>query len=53
MYLPINIQLDAMDMDDEIYFDGRPALNTGLLQALCDELQRDVRVLEKPQFAVT
>jgi len=42
----------AMDMDDEIYFDGGPALNTGLLQALCDELQRDVRVLEKPQFTV-
>jgi len=42
----------AMDMDDDIYFDGGPALNAGLLRALCEELQRDVRVLEKPQFTV-
>jgi (R)-2-hydroxyacyl-CoA dehydratese activating ATPase len=42
----------ALDMEDEIYFDGGPALNEGLHQSLMDELQRGIKVLDKPQFTV-
>jgi (R)-2-hydroxyacyl-CoA dehydratese activating ATPase len=42
----------ALDMEDEIYFDGGPALNEGLHQSLMDELQRDLKVLPNPQFTV-
>jgi predicted CoA-substrate-specific enzyme activase len=42
----------ALDMEDEIYFDGGPALNEGLHQSLIDELQREVKILHKPQFTV-
>lgn len=42
----------ALDMEDEIFFDGGPALNEGLHQSLMDELQRDIMVLPNPQFTV-
>lgn len=42
----------ALDMEDEIYFDGGPALNEGLHLAITEELQREIKVLQKPQFTV-
>ncbi len=36
-------------IEDNIYFDGGPALNKGLVAALEDELQRDILVPEHPQ----
>ena len=37
----------------DIYLDGGPSQNTGLREALEDELLVDVKVLEKPQFTVS
>lgn len=42
----------ALDMEDDIYFDGGPALNEGLHQALMDELESELKVLPNPQFTV-
>ncbi|MEQ8180331.1 MAG: acyl-CoA dehydratase activase [Smithellaceae bacterium] len=42
----------ALNMEDEIYFDGGPALNEGLHQFLMDELEREIKVFPKPQFTV-
>lgn len=42
----------VLDMEDDIYFDGGPALNEGLRAAMADELQRELRVLPQPQFTV-
>jgi activator of 2-hydroxyglutaryl-CoA dehydratase len=39
-------------MEDEIYFDGGPALNEGLHLAIAEELAREIKVLPKPQFTV-
>jgi predicted CoA-substrate-specific enzyme activase len=42
----------SLDMEDEIYFDGGPALNDGLHLSIAEELQREIKVLRKPQFTV-
>lgn len=42
----------ALNLEDEIYFDGGPASNEGLHQSLVDELQYEVKVFNKPQFTV-
>ena len=36
-------------IEDRVYFDGGPALNTGLVAAIEDELQRELVVPEHPQ----
>lgn len=38
--------------DGAVYLDGGPAQNTGLVQALEDELLSEVKVLQEPQFTV-
>ncbi len=48
----IGVLTAALDLEDEIYFDGGPALNCGLHQAIADELQADIKVLAEPQFTV-
>ena len=40
----------GLEMGNEIYLDGGPALNSGLRTALADELAREVNVLPHPQF---
>lgn len=42
----------SFEMEDEIYFDGGPALNEGLHLAIAEELAREIKVLPKPQFTV-
>ncbi|MEN6621449.1 MAG: acyl-CoA dehydratase activase [Smithella sp.] len=42
----------ALDIEDDIYFDGGPALNEGLLKSMMDELQCEIKVFPKPQFTV-
>lgn len=37
-------------IEDTVFFDGGPALNSGMVAALEDELMRKVVVPEKPQF---
>jgi predicted CoA-substrate-specific enzyme activase len=44
--------IGALPLEDEIYLDGGPAANEGILLAMKEELMRDVMVLEKPQFTV-
>ena len=41
-----------MELDDDIYFDGGPAVNQCLLAHLNRALARPVKVLEQPQFTV-
>lgn len=42
----------TLDLEDEIYFDGGPALNQGLHKSMMDELQCEIKVFPKPQFTV-
>jgi len=44
--------IGSLDLEDEIYLDGGPGTNNGLLSAMKDELMRDVKVLPQPQFTV-
>lgn len=44
--------IGSMDIEDNIYLDGGPGTNRGLLESLEDALIRDVNVFEKPQFTV-
>ncbi len=39
-------------LEEDVYIDGGPAMNAGLVQALEDELLCDVKVLASPQFTV-
>jgi (R)-2-hydroxyacyl-CoA dehydratese activating ATPase len=39
-------------LEEDVYVDGGPAMNNGLLECLEDELFCDVKVLEAPQFTV-
>ncbi len=39
-------------LEDDVYIDGGPALNTGLVEALEDELLCDIYVVKSPQFTV-
>lgn len=43
---------ESMDLTDVICLDGGPARNGGLRLALCEEMGRDVQVLDRPQFTV-
>ncbi|MDD5697953.1 MAG: acyl-CoA dehydratase activase [Victivallaceae bacterium] len=40
----------GLELEDEVYLDGGPALNNGLRTAIADELMREVKVLPHPQF---
>ena len=39
-------------LDEDVYIDGGPAMNRGLIECLEDELFCDINVLEMPQFTV-
>jgi len=39
-------------LEEDVYIDGGPAMNTGLVECLEDELLCDINVLEAPQFTV-
>ena len=39
-------------LEEDVYVDGGPAMNKGLVECLEDELFCDVKVLEVPQFTV-
>ncbi|MGD9158842.1 MAG: hypothetical protein PVG39_10580 [Desulfobacteraceae bacterium] len=41
-----------MDLEDDIYLDGGPGSNRGLLELLKDVLMRDINVFEKFRFTV-
>ena len=43
---------DGMGLEGDIYLDGGPAVNKGLLARMSDELDREVKVLPYPQFTV-
>lgn len=40
----------SMYLEDEIYLDGGPATNQGLVSAIKEELMRNIAVLNQPQF---
>jgi len=42
----------TMDLEDDIYLDGGPGTNTGLLEFLKYEFMREIKVFELPQFTV-
>ncbi|MBN2534352.1 MAG: CoA activase [Spirochaetales bacterium] len=42
----------TVSFEDEIYLDGGPAINKGLLKAVGEEVMADVHVLPRPQFTV-
>jgi (R)-2-hydroxyacyl-CoA dehydratese activating ATPase len=42
----------AMALEDEIYLDGGPGANTGLLSYLEEEFMREIKVFDLPQFTV-
>ncbi len=42
----------SMELEDDIYLDGGPGANPGLLEALEDAFMRDINVFEKSQFTV-
>ncbi len=44
--------IGALRLEDEIYLDGGPGTNQGLLLAIQEELMRSVKVLPEPQFTV-
>ena len=48
----ISMLAEGMDLEDGIYLDGGPALNTCLRVSLENELSKPVSVLEQPQFTV-
>jgi predicted CoA-substrate-specific enzyme activase len=39
-------------LEEDVYIDGGPAMNNGLVECLEDELFCDIKVLEEPQFTV-
>lgn len=39
-------------LEEDVYVDGGPAMNNGLVECLEDELYCDIKVLEAPQFTV-
>ena len=41
-----------MDLENDIFLDGGPGTNNGLLEALEDVLMKDINVFERPQFTV-
>lgn len=41
-----------MTLPDDIYLDGGPGVNEGLLLCLKEEFMREIHVLAKPQFTV-
>lgn len=43
---------ENLDLADGICLDGVPALNSGLQRAMGEEMGREVRGLERPQFTV-
>lgn len=42
----------SRDLDGDVYLDGGPATNPGLVAAVEDELLREIQVLANPQFTV-
>ncbi|MBL7130662.1 MAG: CoA activase [Candidatus Omnitrophica bacterium] len=40
----------SLDVEEEIYLDGGPAQNKGLLSSLKEEFMRDIKILQYPQF---
>lgn len=44
--------MGGMYLEEEIYLDGGPAANKGLLLAMKKELMRDIKVFPQPQFTV-
>lgn len=44
--------IGGLHLEEEIYLDGGPGTNRGLLLALEEEFMRDVKVFLKPQFTV-
>ena len=44
--------IGSLCLEEEIYLDGGPGTNRGLLVAMKEELGRDIRVLPQPQFTV-
>jgi predicted CoA-substrate-specific enzyme activase len=44
--------LGRADLEEEIWLDGGPALNSALAEALADELMAEVRVTDWPQYTV-
>ncbi len=40
----------SLDVEEEIYLDGGPAQNKGLLYSLTEEFMRDIKILQYPQF---
>jgi predicted CoA-substrate-specific enzyme activase len=42
----------SLCLEEEIYLDGGPGMNRGLLLAVKDELMRNVKVFSQPQFTV-
>lgn len=42
----------SMDLDDDIYLDGGPGTNIGLLNILKEEFMREINVFTLPQFTV-
>lgn len=43
---------ESLHPEDDIYLDGGPATNKGLLLSIKEELMRDIKVLDRPQFTV-
>jgi (R)-2-hydroxyacyl-CoA dehydratese activating ATPase len=44
--------VESIGLEDDIYLDGGPGNNRGLLLSLQDELLNDINIFEKPQFTV-
>ncbi|MGD9163020.1 MAG: acyl-CoA dehydratase activase [Desulfobacteraceae bacterium] len=44
--------IGSMYLEDDIYLDGGPGSNRGLLEALEDTMMRDINVFEKSQYTV-
>ncbi len=44
--------IGSMDLGENIYIDGGPAMNPGLVESLENELMADVHILPSPQFTV-
>lgn len=43
---------ESMDLEDEIYLDGGPAVNKGLILSVKEEFMRNIGALPHPQFTV-
>lgn len=42
----------GLHLEEEIYLDGGPGINKGLLYAMEEEFMRDIKVFSQPQFTV-